>query len=135
MPWTTGPKAGFTTGEPWLPLGADHPASSVAVQREDPASTLSLTRALLHLRRQEPALQLGDWRLLAADEAVLAYERRWEDRRCTVLLNLTPEPRTVALGPEADGTVAVSTRPGRAGEKVAGGVGLRGDEGLVITSA
>ena len=78
-PGTTGPNAGFTTAEPWLPLGADHPARSVAVQREDPASMLSLTRALLHLRRQEPALQLGDWRLLAADEAVLAYERRWEE--------------------------------------------------------
>ncbi|MFL5335869.1 MAG: alpha-amylase family glycosyl hydrolase, partial [Geminicoccaceae bacterium] len=135
MPWTTGPNAGFTTAEPWLPLGADHPARSVAAQREDPASMLSLTRALLRLRRQEPALQLGDWRLLAADEAVLAYERRWEGRRCTVLLNLTAEPRTVSLGPEAGGTVAVSTRPDRAGENAAGSVALRGDEGLVITSS
>ena len=45
MPWTTGPNAGFTTAEPWLPLGADHPARSVAVLREDPATMRSTSPA------------------------------------------------------------------------------------------
>src|SRR4051794_7085466 len=45
MPWTTGPNAGFTTAEPWLPLGADHPARNVAVLREDPASMRSTSPA------------------------------------------------------------------------------------------
>src|SRR3954463_11124334 len=135
MPWTTGPNAGFTTAEPWLPLGAEHPTRRVAAQRADPAPTRGLIRPLLPLRRQEPALQLGDWRLLAADEAALACERRWEGRRCTVLLNLTGEARTVSLGPDAGGTVAVSTGYGRVGENVAGSVALGGDEGLVISSS
>ena len=74
---------------------------------------LSLPARCCALRRQEPALQLGDWRLLAADEAVLAYERRWEGRRCTVLLNLTPEPRTFPLGPEP--AARSRSRPGAGG--------------------
>jgi alpha-glucosidase len=132
MPWTTGPNAGFTAGEPWLPLGEDHPSRSVEVQRDDPASMLALTRALLQLRRREPALASGEWTLLSADDAVLAYARTWQGRRCTVLLNLTPEPRNVALGPEDGGAVAVSTRHARVGEQVGGGVALGGDEALVI---
>ncbi len=61
MPWDTSANCGFTTGEPWLPLGADHAARSVEVQKQAPGSMLALTRALLELRRREPALALGDW--------------------------------------------------------------------------
>ncbi|MDA8285231.1 MAG: alpha-amylase family glycosyl hydrolase [Actinomycetota bacterium] len=53
MPWEPGPLYGFAPREtrPWLPAG-DRDGLTVAEQREDPASTLSLTRALLDLRRQ-----------------------------------------------------------------------------------
>src|SRR5215212_11925476 len=56
MPWDERAQGGFTTGEPWLPLGADVETVNVAAQATDPRSILSLTRALLALRRAEPAL-------------------------------------------------------------------------------
>ena len=59
MPWDGAPHAGFTTGTPWLPLGDDHAALNAAAQAHDPASMLSLYRALLALRRREAALSLG----------------------------------------------------------------------------
>jgi alpha-glucosidase len=50
MQWEPG--GGFTTGTPWLPLG-DSAARSVAGQRADPESVLTLCRDLLALRRAE----------------------------------------------------------------------------------
>jgi alpha-glucosidase len=70
MPWTPG--GGFTTGDPWLPLG-DTP--SVAEQERDAGSLLSLYRRLLALRRSEEALTTGDFRLVRAEDGVLAYVR------------------------------------------------------------
>ncbi|HEX8432647.1 MAG TPA: alpha-amylase family glycosyl hydrolase, partial [Longimicrobium sp.] len=75
MPWADAPHAGFTTGEPWLPLGADHRAQCAAVQAADGGSMLALHRALLALRRSEPALSVGAYRTAEAGEGVLAYER------------------------------------------------------------
>src|SRR5204862_3716968 len=51
MPWEPGRGAGFTAGEPWLPLGADADRRNVALLRADPDSILSLYRRLLALRR------------------------------------------------------------------------------------
>ena len=54
MPWDGSPGGGFTGPgvTPWLPLG-DPPLGSVADQRDDAGSALSLCRDLLSLRRAE----------------------------------------------------------------------------------
>ena len=77
MLWEPGPGFGFTTGEPWLPFGANrHGRRSVAAQLGDPASHLERVRALLAARRELPALTDGsplDWPI---DEgAVVAVTR------------------------------------------------------------
>jgi alpha-glucosidase len=52
IPWAAGePGFGFTSGEPWLPFGADSAALAADVQRADPASTLAAYRRLLATRR------------------------------------------------------------------------------------
>nr|WP_274387406.1 alpha-amylase family glycosyl hydrolase [Salsipaludibacter albus] len=53
MPWDAErPNMGFTTGTPWLPLGANRAAAdTVAHQRDDPGSPLQRTRRLLETRR------------------------------------------------------------------------------------
>jgi alpha-glucosidase len=50
VPWTAEPSGGFTSGEPWLPLGSDLGALNVVAQEGDPRSMLSLYRALLRAR-------------------------------------------------------------------------------------
>ncbi len=123
MPWDVSPNAGFTAGEPWLPLNPDWLARNVAAQDGDPASMLSLTKALLTLRRAEPALAVGEMRLLDAPDGVLAYERTHEGRTLTVLLNLTARP--IPLG--WSGTPLLSTLMTGAEAGV-----LHPDEGLVL---
>jgi oligo-1,6-glucosidase/alpha-glucosidase len=97
MPWDASPHAGFSTAEPWLPLNPDWPTRNVALQSADPASMLSLTRAALALRRRSEALSLGTFRLLHADDAVLAYERRHGAERLHVALNLSAQPQPLPV--------------------------------------
>jgi alpha-glucosidase len=132
MPWTDTASAGFTTGEPWLPVGADHPAKSVATQRLDSGSMLNFTRELLALRRQEPALSLGDWAPLAVEGDVLAYVRSRGERRCGVVLNLESAPKAIRFEQRARGTILLSTRGGRPGEAVRDHINLGADEALII---
>jgi alpha-glucosidase len=136
MQWTPGPNAGFSTpeAEPWLPIPDDYRTLNVAAEREDPASTLSLYRRLLALRRAEPALALGAYELVGAEGDLLAYARDWDGRRFLVALNLGHDSLTLEHR-ALEGCVALSTHPDREGERVSGALELRGDEGVVIRSA
>jgi glycosidase len=98
LPWDPGPGAGFTTGEPWLPIGADAAFRNVAAQRNDPDSLLHLYRALLALRRRTPALARGAFRALRAPKDVFAYERREGSQRAVVALNFGDADAEVSLG-------------------------------------
>jgi len=77
LPWSDGPGAGFTTGRPWLRLGADRATRNVAAQRADPDSVLACYRRLLEARRELPSLRDGTIELIdVGDPTVLAYRRR-----------------------------------------------------------
>jgi alpha-glucosidase len=133
MQWSAEPNAGFTTGEPWLPVAADFGAVNVAAQRVDPGSMLSLHRALLALRRAQPALSVGDWTPVDAEGNVLAWLRTHGDARFLVALNLDPGPASLPF--DGSGEVVLSTIPAESGEsagRVAGSIGLRGDEGVIV---
>ena len=88
MAWDPSPNAGFTSGDPWLPLHADWPTRNVASQADDPHSMLTLHRDLLRLRRAHPALSIGTVSLVEAEGDILAYERAHEGERLFVALNL-----------------------------------------------
>jgi alpha-glucosidase len=135
MQWDDGPKAGFTDGEPWLPLSADHRTINAAAQAADPRSLLALYRVLLALRRAEPALSVGGYAPVAtAGSEVLAYER-WDNaagRRLLVALNLGGHAHELPTTATAGRQVLVSTHLDRSGEPVGGALHLRPDEGVVI---
>jgi alpha-glucosidase len=130
MQWNAEPGAGFTTGEPWLPLADDYRVVNVAAQRVDPGGMLVLHRALLALRRREPALSIGDWAPVDADGDVLAWLRTHGDSRFLIVLNLGAEPASLDF--DGAGEVVLSTLPGAEGARVGGTVELRGDEGMIV---
>ena len=88
MPWDASPNAGFTTGEPWLPLNADWRERNVEAQWRTDQSMALTYRVLLGLRRLHPALREGELILLPPQGDVLAYERRTDGERMIVTLNL-----------------------------------------------
>jgi alpha-glucosidase len=127
MQWSAAPHAGFTRGQPWLPVSADHEKTNVAVERADPKSMLSLHRRLIALRSAEPALQLGNFQLVETSGDVLAYLR--EDR-FLVALNLGGKPQRAPLAHA--GAIVLSTHLDRAEERVGGTLELRPNEGLIV---
>jgi alpha-glucosidase len=132
MPWDSSPNAGFTAGEPWLPLGEDHSVKNVEAQERDPSSMLALTRALHDLRRREAALSVGDWAPLAVEGDVLAYIRRRDGRRFAVVLNLEPIPKSVRFGDDLRGRTVLSTHPDHTGYAVGDRTELGADEAVII---
>ncbi|MGY1635935.1 glycoside hydrolase family 13 protein [Geodermatophilus sp. SYSU D00742] len=95
LPWSGDrPPFGFTDDgvRPWLPQPDSWRTLTVAVQRADPGSTLSLYRSALRLRRSLPGL-LDDESLTWFDlgEDVLAFDRG-EAFRCVVNLSDRPLP-------------------------------------------
>ncbi|MBA2450961.1 MAG: alpha-glucosidase C-terminal domain-containing protein [Chloroflexi bacterium] len=113
MPWdrSATPGAGFTTGEPWLPLGAHAARVNMAAQHDDPASMLSLYRRLIWYRKSSAALLLGSYRPLdSAPDGVFAYLREADSERLLVALNFTNRPIEVdAGGVAASGHLELST--------------------------
>ena len=132
MPWNEGPQAGFTRGRPWLRLGDDAAARSVAAQQRDPASMLALYRRLLELRRRHPALHAGSWDPLRVEGDLLAYARTLGDERMQVLLNFGAA--TIALPHglvPAGATLLLSTAPERWGT-LAPDAALLPHEGVLV---
>jgi alpha-glucosidase len=132
MPWSAEAGAGFTTGKPWLPLGDDYAERSVELLRDDQASMLNLTRALLALRRSSAALSLGSWHAVDVEGDVLAYAREAEDDRYLILANLEGAAKTAKLREAPSGVIALSTFADRHGEATENTIELRGDEALII---
>ena len=130
MPWTGDPGGGFTTGTPWLPLGADNAARNVAAERDDGRSMLTFVRRLIALRTAEPALRVGHYVAMAPRDAAFLYGRQAGDARVLVALNTGDLPVTVPL--EVAGSVVLSTALDREGERCDREVRLRAHEGLVI---
>ncbi len=113
LAWSQGPGAGFTTGTPWLPIDMA-PGRSVAEQSDDPASMLTLYRALLKLRRAEPALTTGAYRTVTVTDDAYVFERTAGGRTLRVALNFSDRPTRI---PDA-GIPLLSTRAGRKVEPV-----------------
>lgn len=99
MPWdATAPHAGFTSGQPWLPVAESHVGASASVQESDPDSTLNFARRLIHWRRQQPQLTRGEIKFFDAPEPVLALQRDLAGHPSIVaVFNLGPDPVSVKL--------------------------------------
>jgi alpha-glucosidase len=134
MQWDETANAGFTTGRPWLPIAEDYRTNNVAAGREDPTSMLTLHHRLLALRRAEPALAVGSYAPEEAEGNILAYARERHGRRFLVVLNMGHRSQTITSG-GINGRLAVSTHLDRDGERVAGALELRGDEGVIVELA
>ncbi len=102
MQWDDGPNAGFSTADPsrlYLPVDPDPARPTVAAQDGDPASTLTLVRELLALRRATPALQGHAPTRVVHEGYPLAYVR---GETHLVVVNPRRDPATLAT-PEVPG--------------------------------
>ncbi len=95
MPWDAeAPQLGFTTGTPWLPLGAAHKPLAVSRQDRDKDSTLNFARAFLKQRKASAALRLGSIEALDAPAPILSFARIHESERVVCTFNMSDEEVT-----------------------------------------
>ncbi|MCW2527941.1 MAG: alpha amylase catalytic region [Pseudonocardiales bacterium] len=139
MPWeppsSAGPGAGFTSGEPWLPLIADAENLAASIQESQPGSTLNLYRRIARLRAGSPVLQGGSQRMVDVADRVLAWFREFDGERLLVAVNFSGEPIALTLptelGPSAR-VVLSSARGCRDPSVETAGFVLRGSEAIVL---
>jgi alpha-glucosidase len=92
LPWNVDvAQAGFTQGEPWLPIGGENLLRAVDAQEVDGDSLLAHTRAMLALRKAHPALRHGSLDILLADDQRLLFRRTAGDQSILCLFNLSSE--------------------------------------------
>jgi maltose alpha-D-glucosyltransferase / alpha-amylase len=110
MQWTAGHAAGFTTGDPKVPLVTDGPYGpdrvNVAEQRRDPDSLLNWMERAIRARKELPEFGWGEYRVLDTDQpAVLAHRCEWHRGSVVALHNFGPDRVEVGveLGDGADG--------------------------------
>jgi alpha-glucosidase len=130
MQWDASANAGFSTGQPWLPLEPHYDARNVAALRDDPRSILSLYRGLIAIRRAHPALTTGRAQVISDGNNVLVYERTEANQRIVVALNFGPDPQPLPVCGLARPRMLLSTHMDGAGLGAARQ--LRGDEGLIL---
>jgi alpha-glucosidase len=99
MPWSDDEHAGFSRGEPWLPVPAEHRALAVSRQEIDPASALHGFRRILRWRNGQPALRWGDISFLDTPEPLLAFTRSHAGETLLVAFNLGTDAHDTALAP------------------------------------
>lgn len=132
MQWDDSRNAGFTKGEPWLPLMDDYEELNVKKQWDKEDSMLKLHRRLLKIRAEEPALHIGGYVPVISGGDLLAYLRKYEQDEFLVVLNLGASEETFA--PELDwkGTVKISTHKDLEGQKLENKTKIAPNQGLLI---
>ena len=92
MQWSAGSNAGFTTGEPWLPVNPNYTEINAVAALADPDSVFYFYQKLIALRKAYPVFRDGDFQLLEAeDEQRFAYVRETEREVLLVVCNFTAE--------------------------------------------
>ena len=98
MQWDAGEHAGFTSGEPWIPVNPNFTEINAEAARTDPDSVFHHYRRLIELRHAEPVVAHGDFTmLLPDDQRIYAFTRRLDDVELLVLGNFSGEDAPVGL--------------------------------------
>jgi oligo-1,6-glucosidase len=92
MQWSADSGAGFTNGNPWMPVNENKDRINVAVQEADESSILNYFRAMVLLRKAHPTLTYGSYQPIeVASDKIFTYFRESEKEKYQVVLNFSDE--------------------------------------------
>jgi alpha-glucosidase len=133
MQWNGAAAAGFTEGDPWLPLSQDHAECNVETLMGDERSILCLYRRLIELRSGSRKLSIGDFALLDSAEDILLYRRSCGEEHLTVALNFARTEKSLELPPAHHPySIVLSTALDRTGPLAGAELTLRPNEGVIL---
>lgn len=88
--------AGFTVGQPWIPVNDNFTEINVAQNLAEKDSVFATYQQLIQYRKDHDIVVKGDFQLLYSDHpAVFAYKRQWQDDAFVVFANVSEEEQTV----------------------------------------
>ena len=88
--------AGFTAGQPWIPVNDNFTEINVAQNLAEKDSVFATYQQLIQYRKDHDIVVKGDFQLLYPDHpAVFAYKRQWQDDAFVVFANVSEEEQTV----------------------------------------
>ncbi|MDF3819169.1 alpha-glucosidase [Leptospira sp. 96542] len=98
MLWENTAHAGFTKGEPWLPIGDYENDDTVEFQKKDPHSLFRHYQILLEIRKKKDSFRLGSLEVVEGKKgSILCFERTYKNKTCSVYLNFGEKTETVSL--------------------------------------
>jgi oligo-1,6-glucosidase len=117
MQWDDSERAGFTDGDPWLPVNANKDVVNAEAGEADPGSVFHHYRRLIELRHEDPVVVEGRFELLLPDHDQLwVFTRTLGERRLLVVANCSSSPAVASAGalPDLEGVeLVVATHEGR----------------------
>ena len=98
MQWDASEHAGFTSGNPWLPVNSNYVDVNTEAELADENSVLNHFKKMTALRKESEVLIYGDYALLLPEHPqVYAYTRSLGDEQFLVMLNFSKEKVSVTL--------------------------------------
>ena len=91
MLWDTTANAGFSSGNPWLPVSENYEAKAVSVQENDEESLMNFYKHIIKFRNENQALQQGTLTVYEdlSNGKVFAFYRELEGDKFLVLMNFS----------------------------------------------
>ncbi|MCM3786289.1 alpha-glucosidase [Neobacillus mesonae] len=98
MQWDDSKHAGFTTGEPWLPVHPNYKEVNVESEQSNPHSVLNYYRKLIEIRKDNLISTYGDYKVVLDDHPqIYAYLRILGEETWLTLLNFSEEEASFSL--------------------------------------
>ena len=94
MQWNSGLNAGFSVGNPWINVNANHFRINIEDEQNDPESVLAFYKKMIRLRNGDPVLIQGDFDTLSIGD-VFIYSRCYNGKEYRVLLNFTDREQKI----------------------------------------
>jgi alpha-glucosidase len=132
MQWDDSKNAGFTKGDPWLPIMDEHKEVNVKKLWDKKDSMLDLHRKLLEIRTKEPVLHVGSYIPVPSSGELLAYQREFEQKRFLIVLNLGTSEEMFEPDLKWKGTVSISTDGEQEGQELENEIVVAANRGLLI---
>ncbi|TDQ37451.1 alpha,alpha-phosphotrehalase [Aureibacillus halotolerans] len=111
MQWNEDANAGFTEGEPWIPMAKNADSIHAKAALEKPTSVFYHYQKLIKLRKTDDLITEGRFHLVdAAHPDVFAYVREHGQRRWLIVSNFRAKPLTFQTSfTDVDARIVVST--------------------------
>jgi glycosidase len=100
MQWNDGPNAGFTAGEPWLPINPNYTYINMKSQIDNPDSIRNFYKTVIKLRAESDVLKYGNFEAVRITKNLFAYKRTYGEQSLIIALNFSPRPQKFDCGGE-----------------------------------